>query len=83
MEATTRNILLDVNCEKVPGWECLFMHRETSVFLSVFFGPPDNGRKEEKLEPIWVKLRKNVNFKELTLLLIQVFLGWHTTRMQN
>ena len=33
---SSRNFLLELGWEEVPNWECLFVHREQGLFLSVY-----------------------------------------------
>ena len=35
-ERQFENILLKHGLEKIPSWECLFVHREKGLFLSVY-----------------------------------------------
>ena len=35
-ERQFEQILVEHGCEKVPNWECLFVHRPTELFLSVY-----------------------------------------------
>ena len=41
-------ILLKHGWEKIPNWECLFVHRETGLFLSVYVDDIKIGWKETK-----------------------------------
>ena len=38
LHETTRkdSSLMELGCEKVPNWECLFVHRKQKLFLSVY-----------------------------------------------
>ena len=49
-ERQFEKVLLERGWEKVPNWECLFVHREKRLFLSVR-GRCQNGRKETKSGP--------------------------------
>ena len=35
-ERQFEKVLLKHGCEKIPNWECLFVHREKGLFLSVY-----------------------------------------------
>ena len=45
---TIENILLKHGWEKIPYWECLFVHREKGLFLSVYVDDIKIGWKETK-----------------------------------
>ena len=47
-ERQFEKILLKHGWEKVPNWECLFVHREKGLFLSVYVDEHKIGWKETK-----------------------------------
>ena len=47
-ERQFEKILLQHGWEKVSNWECLFVHREKRLFLSVYKDDKKNGWKETK-----------------------------------
>ena len=47
-ERQLEKILLKHGWEKIPNWECLFVHREKGLFLSVYVDDIKIGRKETK-----------------------------------
>ena len=53
--------------EKIPNWECLFVHREKGLFLSA--------GKKQNLDPMWKVLNKEVDLGEPTSFLDHVYLG--------
>ena len=56
--------------EKVPNWECLFVHRKQKLFLSVYVDDIKMARKKQNLAPMWNKLMKNVDIDEPHFFLI-------------
>ena len=61
--------------EKVPNWECLFVNRETGLFLLVYVDDIKTGGKTENMGPILKVLMKDVALWELTSCLDHVYLG--------
>ena len=75
-------IFLKYGWEKVPNWECLFVHRERGLFLSVF-GWQQNWLERNKIVvPMWKLLNKEVDLPEPTSFLDHVYLV-HSTTMWN
>ena len=61
--------------EKVPNWECLFVHREKGLFLSVYVDDIKLAGKTENIEPTWKILMEDVDLGEPTSFLDHVYLG--------
>ena len=61
--------------EKIPNWECLFVHREKGLFLSVYVDDIKLAGKKQNLDPMWKVLNKEVDLGEPTSLLDHVYLG--------
>ena len=53
-------ILLKHGWEKIPNWECLFVHREKGLFLSVYVDDIKLAGKKQKLDPMWKGLNKKL-----------------------
>ena len=68
-------ILLKHGWEKIPNWECLFVHREKGLFLSVYVDDIKLAGKKQNLEPMWKLLNKEVDLGEATSFLDLVYLG--------
>ena len=47
-ERQLEKVLLKHGREKIPNWECLFVHREKGLFLSVYVDDIKIGWKETK-----------------------------------
>ena len=61
--------------EKVSNWECLFVHRERGLFLSVFVVDIKLSGNKQNIDPMWKVLNKEVDLGEPTSFLDYVFLG--------
>ena len=60
---------------RFPNWECLFVHREKGLFLSVYVDDIKLAGKKQNLDPMWKVLIKEVDLGEPTSFLDHVFLG--------
>ena len=67
-ERQFEKILLKDGWEKVPNWECLFVHRDKGLFLSVFVD-------DINMDPMWKVLNKYVDLGEPTSFVDHVCLG--------
>ena len=62
-------ILLKYGWE-VPNWECLFVHRQKGLFLSVYVDDPKLAVKKQNLDPMWKLLKKKSIWENQHLSLI-------------
>ena len=69
------NILLKHGWEKIPNCECLFEHRETGLFLSVYVDDIKFAGKKQNINPMWKLLKKEGDLGEPPSLLDHVYLG--------
>ena len=60
---------------KIPNWECLFVHREKGLFLSVYVDDIKLIGKKQNLDPMWKLLNKEVDLGEPTSFLNHENLG--------
>ena len=74
-ERQFEKILLKHGWEKIPNWECLLVHRQKGLFLSVYVDDIKIGWKEKHINPMWKLLNKEVDLGEPTLFLDHVYLG--------
>ena len=74
-ERQFEKILLKHGWEKIPNWECLFVHREKGLFLSVYVDDIKLAGKKHIIEPMWNVLNKEVDLGEPTSFLDHVYLG--------
>ena len=73
-ERQFEKILLKHGWEKIPNWECLFVHREKGFFLSVYVDDIKLADKKQNLDPMWKILTKDVDLGEPTSFLDHVYL---------
>ena len=67
--------LLELGWEKVPNWECMFVHRQQGLFLSVYVDDFRMGGKNQNMASMWKQLMKHVDLEEPTSFLDHVQLG--------
>ena len=73
-ERQFEKVLLKHGWEKIPNWECLFVHREKGLFLNVYVDDIKLAGKKHNLDPMW-KLLNKVDLGEPTSFLDHVYLG--------
>ena len=61
--------------ERIPNSECLFVHREKGLFLSVYVDDIKLAGKKQNLDPMWKLLNKEVDLGEPSSFLDHVYLG--------
>ena len=59
-------VLLKYGWEKVPNWECSFVHREKVFFFSVYVDDINLAGKKQNIDPMWKVLNKEVDLGERT-----------------
>ena len=74
-ERQVEKILLKHGWEKVSHWECLFVHREKGLFLSVYVDDIKLAGMKHNIDPMWKVLNKEVDLGEPTSFLDHVYLG--------
>ena len=74
-ERQFEKILLVYCWEKVPNWECLFVHCEKGLFLSVCVDDIKLAGKKQNIDPMWRLLNKEVDLGEPTSFFDHVNLG--------
>ena len=74
-ERQFEKILLKYGLEKVPNWDCLFVHRHQGLFLSVYVDDVKLARKSQNINPMWKVLNKEFDLGEPTSFLDHVYLG--------
>ena len=63
--------------------ECLFVHREKGLFLSVYVDDIKLAGKKHNIDPMWKVLSKEVDLGEPTSFLDHVYLGCTQTSMRS
>ena len=74
-ERQFEKILLKYGWEKVSNWECLFVHLEKGLFLSVFVDDITLAGKKQHIHPMWKVPNKEVDLEEPTSFFDHVYLG--------
>ena len=74
-ERQFEQILLKHGWEKVPNWECLFVHSQEGFLLSVNVDDIKLAGKKQNLDPMWKLLNKEVDLGEPTSFLDHENLG--------
>ena len=57
-ERQFEKVLLKHGWEKIPNWECLFVHREKGLFLSVYVDDIKLAGKKQNIDPMWKVLKE-------------------------
>ena len=63
--------------EKIPGWECLYVHKEQQLFLSVYVDDFKMVGKGESSPNMWKLIRKDIDLEPETELSENVYLGYN------
>ena len=74
-ERQFEKILLKHGWEKIPSWECLFVHFLKGFFFSVYVDDIKLAGKKQNIDPMWKLLNKEVDVGEPTSFLDHVHLG--------
>ena len=61
MGKAIEKILLKHGWDKIPIWECLFVHREKGLFLSVYVDDIKLAGNKQNIDPMWKLLNKEVD----------------------
>ena len=72
-EKQFEKIIFQYGWEKVPNWECLFVHRQKELFLSVYVDDIKLAGENQNINPMWKVLNKEVDWGEPTSFLDHVF----------
>ena len=67
--------LLMIGWEKVKGWECLFVHRQSQLFLSVYVDDFKMSGKKQSLAAMWDKRGEHLELDKPTPMPDNVYLG--------
>ena len=74
-ELFCHDALVSEGFEKVRGWECLYIHHEKGLLLSVYVDDFKMAGVKENLAPMWKALRKRLTLDEPTDMDDGVYLG--------
>ena len=82
-ERQFENILLKHGWEKIPNWECLFVHREKGLFLSVYVDDIKIHWKETTSRSDVESTQQRSRFGRTNIFPGSCILGMHSTTMRN
>ena len=82
-ERQFEKILLKHGWEKVPNWECLFVHREKGLFLSVYVDDIKLAGKKQNINPMWKVLNKKSWFGRTNIIPWSCVSGMYSKTMWN
>ena len=74
-ERHLEDALFKLHWEKLPGWECLYIHRDQRLFLSVYVDDFKMVGKQENISKMWASMRKHIDLEPETELSDNVYLG--------
>ena len=63
-EKYCQNILIEEGFEKVPCWECLFVHRQQKLFLSIYVDDFKMSGVHKNVDKMWTTLGKRLELEE-------------------
>ena len=75
LERQFEKVLLEHGWEKVANCECLFVHHEKGLFLSVYVDDIKLAGKKQNIDPMWKLLNTEVDLGEPTSFFDHVYLG--------
>ena len=75
-ERQFEKIVLKHGWDKIPNWDCIFVHRGKGLFLSVYVDDIKLAGKKQNIDPMWKVLNKEVDLGEPTSFLDHVYLGY-------
>ena len=64
--------LIDLGFEKVAGWECMFVHRQQKLFLSVYVDDFKMAGRKVNIGPMWANIKKVMDIDPPTKLVDNV-----------
>ena len=75
--------LLKHGWEKIPNWECLFVHREKGLFLSVYVDDIKLAGKKHNIDPDVESTQQRSRFVRTNIFLGSCMLGLHSKKERN
>ena len=82
-EKQFEKILLKHGWEKIPDWECLFVHRKKGLFSSVHVDDIKLAGKKQNLDPDVESTQQRSRFGRTNIFLRSCILGMHSKTMPN
>ena len=75
LEKLCQNAILAAGFQKIPGLECLFVHRQKQLFLSVYVDDFRMAGKKENLAPMYEVLRNILELEDAVPSYENMYLG--------
>ena len=83
LERQFEEVLLELGWEKVPNWECLFLHRKQHFSLPVYVDDIKKAGKKQNMPLMWKKLMKKRRTRWTNIISWPRTFGMHSTWMQT
>ena len=74
-ERHCQGALFPIGFEKVKGWECLYVHRQDRLYLSVYVNDFKMAGRKSSLKPMWEKIKRVLDIDPPVPLSGSTFLG--------
>ena len=74
-EQHLKDALNKIGYEPIKGWECLYVHRPSQLFLSIYVDDFKLCGKRSSIAPMWDEMRKYLTIDDPTPLHQGVYLG--------
>merc|ERR1711994_390322 len=62
-EKHCQHYIMKAGFERIPGWECLFVHRKKQLFLSVYVDDFRMAGRQTNISPMWKTLGANLDLE--------------------
>ena len=76
---TLKKALFQLAWKRVPSWECLYVHKDQGLFLSVYVDDFKMVGRSSNMEAMWKKIGKLLTLEPETDLFNNVYLGCNQT----
>ena len=64
-EILCTDVLLSEGFEKIPGWECLFVHHEWGMVLSVYVDDFKLAGPSKHINKVWTAIQQHINLDKI------------------
>jgi len=74
-EKYCEKVVKEAGFKPIPGWECLYVHKQQQLFMSIYVDDFKMSGKKENLAPMWAKIGKSLDLEPASSLDGNVYLG--------